>query len=699
MMLRKFGEFTSNYLLAGNLTESETAFSFRIGSLSKSVSVLMLITIILCLTIPLEAESSLRPGKNINAHSLAFFFDEKVPVIMEEYHLAGVSLGVADKSGTLFEKGYGFSSLESKKKVEADTTLFRAGSVTKLFVWTSIMQLEQEGLLSLDDPVNQYLDFSIPDNFEEPIRIIDLMNHTPGFEDRIFGLFVSDERDLKSLREVVMDVPGRIRSPGVEVSYSNYGAMLAAYIVQRITGERFEDYVRTHIMDPLKMKSSTLEQSSANEMFNALSHRISVGYSYGGDFSAMGFEYVQGAPAGSLSTTTTDMLRFLRAHLRAGELDGRRILSEETVMKMREWTFRQDPRGNGTAHGFLELYANPHPMIGHGGDTRYFHSIAGIMPADNIVFYISTNTSTGSMAIQDLTKTFLNRFFPVPSGNALIQKMGDGNDRGEKSRNDTNEYAEYEGTYRINRRPESDPSKLISLFMLANVQSKKEGLEICSLLSPESNLYVEIDPDIFQQADGSERVIFLRDDSGEIQSFYLNMIPVFLFHRVSLIEHPGVNFVIFLTAILLTVTILIFPPFGVVRFFKKSREVSRNRIVKPTEIHGEYNEPDDEPDKSLKSFFGAMVKASAFTFVFFEFVFILSLVPIMREEFLFKSFGPLDVFPVYICLIILPSIIYGVFHSWKNSWWGKVASIHFTVFAVFQTLLFILFYHWKLFFF
>ena len=115
---------------------------------------------------------------------LSRFFDRTVPALMEQHHVVGVVVGVTDGSDTLFSSGYGNANLDKDTPVDPNMTLFRAGSISKLFTWTAIMQLEEQGKLDLDDPVEKYLDFDLPDTFEEPVRIIDLMNHTPGFEDR-----------------------------------------------------------------------------------------------------------------------------------------------------------------------------------------------------------------------------------------------------------------------------------------------------------------------------------------------------------------------------------------------------------------------------------------------------------------------------------------------------------------------------------
>jgi len=209
------------------------------------------IFLIMLATVSTQAQNQPTPKE------LAGFFDSTVPALMEKHHVVGAVVGVTSSSETLFLGGYGKADLEAGTPVDPKKTLFRAGSISKLFTWTAIMQLEEQGKLDLDDPVENHLDFDLPGTFVEPIRIIDLMNHPPGFEDRLIGLSVQDESDKKTLRESVSrNVPRRVRPPATEVSYSNYGTMLAGYIVERVSGVPYEEYIETRILDPLGMERS-----------------------------------------------------------------------------------------------------------------------------------------------------------------------------------------------------------------------------------------------------------------------------------------------------------------------------------------------------------------------------------------------------------------------------------------------------------
>src|SRR4029434_7469530 len=175
--------------------------------------------------------------------------------------MAGAVVSVVKDGQVLFQKGYGYADVEEKKPVLPDQTLFRSGSISKLFTATAVMQLVEQGKLDLDRDVNDYLDFPIPKTYPEPVTLRRLLTHTAGFEETLKNLFVARESDMKALRTyLVNQMPARIYPPGKVPSYSNYGFSVAGYIVERVSGEKFERYVDNHILKPLRMDSSTFDQ-------------------------------------------------------------------------------------------------------------------------------------------------------------------------------------------------------------------------------------------------------------------------------------------------------------------------------------------------------------------------------------------------------------------------------------------------------
>ncbi len=366
--------------------------------------------LILCPIFLLAQEKAASQGPT-NPAELEAFLDGIMATQMEANHVAGVTIAVVKDGKLFFAKGYGFADVKNKKPVLADRTMFRPGSVTKLFTWTAIMQLYEQGKIDLDADVNTYLkDFKIPATYPQPITIKNLMSHTPGFEDLGVGMWARTTKDLMPLGKFLgTHIPARIRPPGVITSYSNYGTALAGHIVELVSGTPFEDYVEQNIFKPLGMQHSTFREP----LPAALAPDMSVGYTFKqGLFKAEDFELLNGmAPAGSLSSCATDMANFMIAHLQNGQFGDQRILKEDTAKLMHSRLFSHDPRICGNAHGFWEYDFNRLHLIEHGGDTMLFHSQLALIPEKNLGWFVSYNSPNGP-ARDELFKAFLDRYFP-----------------------------------------------------------------------------------------------------------------------------------------------------------------------------------------------------------------------------------------------------------------------------------------------
>ena len=193
---------------------------------------------------------------------LQAFIDGVMAAHMPSRKIPAATISVVKDGELFFAKGYGYADREKKIPVEADKTLFRPGSTSKLFTWTAVMQLAERGQLDLDADVNTYLKtFQIPATYPEPITMKNLLTHTPGFEDGGFGyLFVKDESGIVPLREsLAAHIPERVRPPGTWSSYSNYGTALAGLIRCPRTSRRTWPSVtstRTASMSPERSSSS-----------------------------------------------------------------------------------------------------------------------------------------------------------------------------------------------------------------------------------------------------------------------------------------------------------------------------------------------------------------------------------------------------------------------------------------------------------
>jgi CubicO group peptidase (beta-lactamase class C family) len=187
------------------------------------------------------------------------WLDGYMPAAIAKADIAGAVVVVVKDGQILAKRGYGWADVAKKIPVDPDKTLFRPGSISKLFVWTAVLQQVELGKLDLDADVNTYLDFKIPPYRGKPITLRNIMTHAPGFEEKLRWLI--GDSPAPALGAYLKDgIPDRIYAPGKIPAYSNYASGLAAYAVERVSGEPFETYVERHILGPLGMTQSTFRQ-------------------------------------------------------------------------------------------------------------------------------------------------------------------------------------------------------------------------------------------------------------------------------------------------------------------------------------------------------------------------------------------------------------------------------------------------------
>jgi CubicO group peptidase (beta-lactamase class C family) len=361
--------------------------------------------------------SALQQQGPSDSQELEAFLDGVFAVLLDAHHIPGATVAVVKDGELLFAKGYGYADLEKRKPVDPDKTLFRIASVSKLLTWTAVMQLAEQGKVNLSEDINTYLtDFKIPDTYPEPITLAHLMTHTAGFEERFINTFSHGPEGLEPLGVfLATNMPARVRPPGELAAYSNYGASLAGYIVEEVSGIPFEEYVEEHIYTPLEMHHSTFRQPLPPE----LAPDMAVGYTYeNGVYRAEEFLYDINAPAGSMSATATDMAKFMIAHLQDGRYVDTRILNESTAKEMHRQHFTHDPRINGMCYGFIEGNYNNQRIIYHTGGLIYFKSLLMLLPEQDVGLFVSFNSPDGGKAQTELKQAFIDRYYPVPDAPA-----------------------------------------------------------------------------------------------------------------------------------------------------------------------------------------------------------------------------------------------------------------------------------------
>lgn len=471
---------------------------FTIGSL---VLLGIWIAFSLAAMLPVSAHAAQRSSTSAplgNPQELETFLDGVMSKQLTDDHIPGATVSIVKDGHVLLDKGYGYADIQQGKKVQADSTLFRLGSVSKLFTWTAMMQLVEEGKVDLHADVNTYLKtFHIPATYPQPITIENLLTHTAGFEDGTIGQLVPQASDLEPLGTwLPRHIPARIFPPGVVTAYSDYGAALAGYIIEQVAGVPFDQYIEQHLFQPLEMHQSTFLQP----LPAALSGQMSQGYTHsGGAYHAGSFENIETVPAGALSSTATDMANFMIAQLQAGRFGNTRILQENTVQEMQQQHFANDPRLPGMAYGFYEQQINQQHLIGHSGDTTLFYSLLMLLPESHVGLFVAFNSPGGSAASQNFLQAFMDHYYPAPRVTPAAPLAG----FSERAN-------QIEGTYWSTRRNETTYQKVgYDLFSAVTVSAASNGhLIITGVGSHEIDLQ-EIQPWVFQQTNGfSDTVIF-----------------------------------------------------------------------------------------------------------------------------------------------------------------------------------------------
>ena len=534
-----------------------------------------LIALLMCV-VALSSLVAASPETPANAHDMTAvdveaFLDGLVPLQIKRSDIAGVTIAVVKDGKLLFAKGYGYADVQKKQPVSPQDTLFRPGSISKLFTWTAVMQLFEQGKLDLDRDVNEYLDFKIPDAFGKPITLKNIMTHTPGFEEQIKDLFTTTP-GTPSLSDYLMThIPARIYPPGTVPAYSNYATALAGYIVQRVSGRPFEEYVEENIFKPLNMTHSTFRQPLPLN----LTSFMSSGYRLGSE-PAEPFEIVNPFPAGSLSSSAADMAQFMIAHLQDGQLGDVHILKPETARLMHSRLFALDDAANAMCYGFYEESRNGHRIIGHGGDTVYFHSDLHLVLDQNVGFFVSYNSAGTSTGLGDSPRTnlweaFLDRYYPYSVQTQSFSGAA------EAARS-------VSGTYTLSRRSDTSFLKIASLLGNYTVSPAGDGDIEVSLLTGANGKpkrWQAISPTTFVERDGQDKLIFKPDQNGRLQ--VILPFPFFVGQPVGKLENGKLLLTVLgVSLLVMLLTLILWPVAWFVRrhYGRKLELTPRERLLR-----------------------------------------------------------------------------------------------------------------------
>lgn len=521
------------------------------------------------------ANSDELPGGSdhrLDREDLHAWLDGLLPYAMKRGDIAGAVVVVVKDGNVLFQRGYGYADVDKRIPMDPERTMIRPGSTSKLFTWTALMQLVEQGKIDLDRDVNDYLDFRVSPASAKPITLRDLMNHEGGFEEGLKDVLAIDPRRLQSTQTYLKRHPRPLLfTPGEVPAYSNYGAALAGYIVERVSGEPFERYLERHIFLPLGMGHTTFDQPLPDRYQGMLSQ----GYRTAST-PPQPYELIVPRPAGSVTTTAADMTRFMLAHLQQGRQGNYQMLGAQTERLMQTPSETVLPGFSAMAHGFFYEVRNGHTVIGHGGDTVYFHTEFDLLPQDGVGIFYNFNTRGRENAVYGVRKAlfdeFMNRYFPgitPPEPPPLASATADAR--------------KIAGRYESSRRVEHGFLSVFYLLQQDVIRDNSDGtIAAPRTLEPGEASFQEVATDVWREVGGT-RQLALRNVDG-VKTVIDSDDPTSVLQAAPLSRSAPLNLTVLLSSlVILALAVLLWPISWLVkRRYPQpadSREVRRLRLL------------------------------------------------------------------------------------------------------------------------
>jgi CubicO group peptidase (beta-lactamase class C family) len=581
---------------------------------------------------PAPAPSS---GHSLDGDDLHAWLDGFLPYALKNGDIAGAVIAVVKNGKVVLQQGYGYADVAKKTPMDAGQTLVRPGSTSKLFTWTAVMQLVQQGKIDLNQDVNTYLDFKIASASGRPITMLDLMNHRAGFEEGLKDILVIDPHRLQSTETYLKTHPRPMLFPPGEVpAYSNYGAALAGYIVQRVSGEAFDSYVEHHIFQPLGMAHSTFTQPLPERFVPEMSQGYQTASS-----PPQPYELIIPAPAGSLASTAADMTRFMLAHLQEGRLGDFEMLDPQTTKLMHTPSETSLPGFSTMAHGFFYESRNGRTLIGHGGDSVVFHTECDLLPEEGVGIFYNFNSRGRDGAVYGLRKAlldeFMDRYFPAPAAPERA-----------KLPSATADAQKIAGRYQSSRRVEHGFLSIFYLLQQTTIAANGDGtITTPRSLEPGVATFQEVAPDVWRENDG-QRQLALRTVGG-VKTVLDSEDPTSVLQAVPFSRSAALNLTVLLgSLVVLLLALLLWP----VRWLMRRQ----------------YRAPAESPEvRRLRRWIGIAVACDVLYFIAWMAV----LKPVLSVELWVYSggFDPVVRTLQLAGLLVIASAIVGVWCLWRLS--------------------------------
>jgi len=374
--------------------------------------------------------------------------------IMRKKQITGLSIALVDENGVLFAKGYGFADKQTRQSA-TPRTLYKIGSITKLFTGTAAMQLSEKGMLDIDKPVTEYLpEFSIkcrPGDLPQ-ITARTLMTHHSGLPADCYHDYWSDDphafrKVIEYLKDFHLTFP-----PNTIFSYSNLATAVMGVIIERVSHLSYQEYIEQNILTPLGMKDSATTAGGVSIPL------LSKAYSNGNEVEDPSF---RDAPAGAIFSNVLDMARFTSMVLANGSHQGVSILQSQTLAEMLRPQNAGVKLDLGFRIGLNWLLSRPAlsytgRVCWHDGGSPHFYSILVALPDVKLGTVVLSNSDGGMVNVHLIADEILKHAVtvktgkraPAPDAHAAPSRTGD-NVQGEPA---TGTFASAGGIVRIFQR-------------------------------------------------------------------------------------------------------------------------------------------------------------------------------------------------------------------------------------------------------
>ena len=346
--------------------------------------------------------------------------EQALQKILDESETAGAGVALVSRDEVLWLGGLGRADIATGRRVTPDT-LFRIGSISKSFVGLAVLMLQEQGKLDLNDKLSVLapeIEFDNPWEETDPVRLAHLLEHTTGFDDIHLREYAHNDPHPISLREGLAYEPKSRSSrwkPGTYLSYCNSGPAVAAYIVEKVTGKRFEDFVQENLFDPIGMATASYFLTEAVE------ENLAKGYEGDGVTEAP-YWHILVRPSGAINASAREMAYFVQMLLNRGAVDGRPILQPQSIERMETpataWSARRGLPAGYALGNYTDL-GNGFVFHGHSGGVNAYLADYGYLREQGVgyAFMISSGDGDVFEKIQELLRRYITRELekPIPA--------------------------------------------------------------------------------------------------------------------------------------------------------------------------------------------------------------------------------------------------------------------------------------------